>query len=81
MAMTIAFIAHHVSTGAVDGAANFAEYDAHRESECGLFAQLYGLVPSNGDGAGWAAVVLKTDSVAFTVDKGIKPAFFGHYVP
>ncbi|MEM5984709.1 DJ-1/PfpI family protein [Corynebacterium hesseae] len=44
MDMTVALIAHLVSDSAAIDAANFAEYDAHRDSEWDPFARLNGLV-------------------------------------
>lgn len=44
MDMTVALIAHLVSDSAAINAANFAEYDAHRDSEWDPFARLNGLV-------------------------------------
>lgn len=51
MDMTVALIAHLVSDSAAINAANFAEYDAHRDSEWDPFARLYGLAPASGDEA------------------------------
>lgn len=44
MDMTVSLIAHLVSDSAAIDAANFAEYDAHRDSEWDPFARLNGLV-------------------------------------
>lgn len=44
MDMTVALIAHLVSDSVAIDAANFAEYDAHRDSEWDPFARLNGLV-------------------------------------
>lgn len=44
MDMTVALIAHLVSNSAAINAANFAEYDVHRDSEWDPFARLNGLV-------------------------------------
>lgn len=51
MDMAVALIAHLVSAEAADEAANFAEYEPHRDSEWDPFARFYGLVPSSGDDA------------------------------
>ena len=51
MDMTVALIAHLVSDSAAIDAANFAEYEPHRDSEWDPYARLYGLVPSSVDDA------------------------------
>ena len=51
MDMTVALIAYLVSGSAAINAANFAVYDAHRDSEWDPFARINGLVPSSGDKA------------------------------
>lgn len=51
MDMTVALIAHLVSDSAAIDAANFAEYEPHRDCEWDPFARLYGLVPSSLDDA------------------------------
>lgn len=49
MDMTVALIAELISEAAAVDAANFAEYEPHRDCEWDPFARLYGLVPSSVD--------------------------------
>ena len=51
MDMTVALIAHLSSEEVALAAANFAEYEPHRDSEWDPFARLYGLASSSGDDA------------------------------
>lgn len=51
MDMTVALIARLVSDSAAIDAANFAEYEPHRDAGWDPFARLYGLVPASGDEA------------------------------
>lgn len=51
MDMTVALIAELISEAAAVDAANFAEYEPHRDCEWDPFARLYGLVPSSVDDA------------------------------
>ncbi|MDK8763375.1 DJ-1/PfpI family protein [Corynebacterium sp. MSK218] len=51
MDMTVALIAHLRTEEVALAAANFAEYEAHRDSEWDPFARLYGLASSSGDDA------------------------------
>lgn len=51
MDMTVALIAHLVSDSAAIDAANFAEYEPHRDCEWDPFARINGLVPSSVDDA------------------------------
>ena len=51
MDMAVALIAHLSSEDVAMAAANFAEYEPHRDSAWDPFARLYGLASSNGDDA------------------------------
>lgn len=48
MDMTVALIAELISEAAAVDAANFAEYEPHRDCEWDPFARINGLVPSSG---------------------------------
>ena len=51
MDMTVALIEHLSSEAVAIDAANFAEYEPHRDCEWDPFARINGLVPSSGDKA------------------------------